>query len=123
MDMTSFKQKSFQERLCFAWNGICHTWKSEKSFRFQSFAALGVCSLLLATKASAIWWAIMFVLMGAILASELINTALENSLDQLHPEVHPAIGVAKDCAAAAVLILSICSMGVLIAYALSFFYR
>jgi diacylglycerol kinase (ATP) len=42
-----------------------------------------------------------------VIAAELINTALEHLADHLHPEQHPRIKIVKDCAAAAVLILSI----------------
>jgi diacylglycerol kinase (ATP) len=43
----------------------------------------------------------------AVLAAELFNTALEQLADRLHPEQHPQIRIAKDCAAAAVLVVSI----------------
>lgn len=41
-----------------------------------------------------------------VIAAELINTALEHLVDHLHPEAHPRIKIVKDCAAAAVLIVS-----------------
>ena len=53
---------------------------------------------------------------GLILALELINTALELALDHLHPAQHPAIEAAKDCAAGAVLMLSITGIGVFTAF-------
>ena len=51
-----------------------------------------------------------------VLAAELFNSALEAALDRLHPERHPAIKVAKDCAAAAVLLLSLTALGVFIVF-------
>ena len=53
---------------------------------------------------------------GLILAAELFNTALENALDHLSPERHPAIQVAKDCAAGAVLMLSLSGLCVFVAF-------
>ena len=53
-----------------------------------------------------IWFALVVVTIGAVLAAELINTALEHALDALHPQPAPLIKIAKDCAAAAVLVLS-----------------
>ena len=52
-------------------------------------------------------------MIGAVLAAETFNTALEHALDRLHPEQDPAIGLAKDCAAGAVLVLSLVSLCVL----------
>ena len=45
-------------------------------------------------------------MVSLVIAAELINTALEHLADHLHPEQHPRIKIVKDCAAAAVLILS-----------------
>ena len=45
-------------------------------------------------------------MVSLVIAAELINTALEQLADHLHPEQHPRIKIVKDCAAAAVLILS-----------------
>ena len=45
-------------------------------------------------------------MIALVLAAELINTALEAALDGLHPEHARFVQVAKDCAAAAVLVLS-----------------
>lgn len=56
------------------------------------------------------WCALFALAVGGVLAAELMNTALEKVIDQLHPESHPAIGLAKDCAAGAVLILSATSL-------------
>ncbi len=54
-----------------------------------------------------IWWALVGTMIALVLAAELINTALEHLVDHLHPERHPRIKIVKDCAAAAVLLLSL----------------
>jgi diacylglycerol kinase (ATP) len=56
------------------------------------------------------------VIIGATLAAELFNTALEYLCDLLHPNFHPQIAMAKDCAAAAVLVLSLTSLLVFVAF-------
>ena len=71
--------------------------------------------LLVFLRPEPIWWAIIILIIGIVLAAELINTALESLIDRLHPEMHPMIGRAKDCAAGAVLILSISALGILAA--------
>ena len=110
------KRKPFLTRLRFAFEGIRFTWREEPSFRFQILAGLGAFSVLAVTSASPTWWALVFLVVGAILAAELMNTALESTLDRLHPEIHSAIKAAKDCAAAAVLILSAVSLAIMFAY-------
>jgi diacylglycerol kinase (ATP) len=78
--------------------------------------ALGVVGLLAAFRPPAIWWALLLMNCGLVLAAELINTALEQALDHLHPEIHPAIKVAKDCAAGAVLVFSLSAVGTFLAF-------
>ena len=106
------KNLPFFKRLGFAWNGIASTLKNESSFRFHVFACFAILVFLICMRPPAIWWAVIFVLNGAVLAAELFNTALENLADALHPERHPLVGLAKDCAAAAVLILGVAALAV-----------
>ena len=106
------KNKPFGRRLRFAWNGIIITLKTESSFRTQIVCSAGTLALLVFLRPAAIWWAILMLTIGAVLAAELINTALEAVLDQIHPEQHPIVGKAKDCAAGAVLVLSLSALAV-----------
>ena len=57
-----------------------------------------------------IWVALIITLVGLVLAVELVNTALERTLDGLHAEQAEFVRIAKDCAAAAVLVLSATSV-------------
>lgn len=109
---SDLKNLPFFKRLGFAWNGIFITWKNESSFRFHVFACVAVLGFLVWTRPPTVWWAMIFVLNAAVLAAELFNTALENVLDIVHPQMHPLVGQAKDCAAAAVLVLGISSLAV-----------
>lgn len=63
--------------------------------------------LLLLLRPAPLWWALVGIMVMLVLAAELINTALEHLADHLHPEQHPQIKLVKDCAAAAVLLLSV----------------
>ncbi len=94
-------------RLGFAWQGIKQAWLTEASFRSQVFFALLAVIYFAFLQVSAIWWALLFILIGLILALELINSALEAALDHLHPETHPAVGRAKDMAAGAVWVMAL----------------
>ena len=110
------KNQAFHKRLGFAGNGIRSAWKTENSFRMQSMAALAVLAVLAWRQPPMMWWAFLLINCGLVLAAELFNTALENVVDHLHPETHPAIGLAKDCAAGAVLILSLTAVCVFAAF-------
>lgn len=96
--------------------GIRSAWVTENSFRTQVIITLIVLPTIYFLKAPPVWWGIFLVIIGATLAAELINTALEYICDLLHPEFHPQIGMAKDCAAAAVLVLSLTSILVFVAF-------
>ena len=104
------KNKDFSHRLGFALQGIKASWHSERSFRTQSLFALLLFPLLIILQPELIWWAICSLIAALVLATELINTALEHLVDHLHPERHPRIKIVKDCAAGAVLILSITAL-------------
>lgn len=100
------KNQNFFRRLVFALYGLKSAWQSEKSFRSQIIITSLTIISLVVLKATAQWWAIFILVIGATLAAELINTSLEFMIDLLHPDYHQQIGKAKDCAAAAVLVLS-----------------
>jgi diacylglycerol kinase (ATP) len=110
------KNQPFPKRLSYSLQGIRTTWRMEASFRFQSLMAVAVVALLITLRPPAIWWALLLLNCGLVLAAELFNTALEHALDHLHPEIHPAIKVSKDCAAGAVLIFSLSAVGTFLAF-------
>jgi diacylglycerol kinase (ATP) len=110
------KNQSFRRRLGFAIQGVLCAWRGESSFRQQTVLALGVLLILLWRRPEMVWWALLLMNCGLVLAAELFNTALEHALDHLSPDRHPAIQVAKDCGAGAVLLLSLTSLCVFIAF-------
>ncbi|NDP61454.1 diacylglycerol kinase [Polaromonas sp.] len=110
------KNQSFRQRAGFAVQGIASAWRGEASFRQQAALAAGVLLILLWRRPALVWWALLLMNCGLVLAAELFNTALENALDHLHPEQHAAIRIAKDCAAGAVLVLSLTGLGVFMAF-------
>lgn len=110
------KNQPFRKRLGFAMQGIATAWRREMSFRQQCVATLAVVLVLLWYRPAMFWWALLLINCGVVLAAELFNTALEHALDHLHPAQHPAIQIAKDCAAGAVLLLSITGVCVFIAF-------
>jgi diacylglycerol kinase (ATP) len=108
------KNRPFVDRLGCALKGIKNGWETEASFRWQAALAVSAVAFLLILRPAAVWWAIFLLVIAAVLAAELFNAALEHVIDRLHPEIHPAIARSKDCAAGAVLILSLAAVGIFV---------
>ena len=115
------KNQKFAIRLQFALKGIRHAIRTEASFRTQVIFAIGVIGFLGFARPEPVWWALILICIGGVLTAELFNTALETIIDHLHPSEHPLIGVAKDCAAGAVLFTSLTSVLVFIAMCIATF--
>ncbi len=109
------KGQNFFFRFLYAMQGLKAAFQGELSFKVEILALVGAFGLLIFARPAPVWWALVSVVGGGVLAFELVNTAIERALDKLHPERDPLIGQAKDCAAAAVLVLCLASLGVLTA--------
>lgn len=106
------KNRRFVDRLGFALAGIAGALRTEQSLRTQAMIAVAVLPVMLIFRPALVWWALVGLTIALVLAAELINTALEHLADHLHPEQHPRIKTVKDCAAGAVLVLSVASLWV-----------
>lgn len=109
------KGQGFVRRARFASLGLLYALRHEASFRIQCAAAVGVIGITVWLRPPGVWIALVAICIGMVLAAELFNTALEATLDGLHPEASDFVRVAKDCAAAAVLVLAVVSVVVFIA--------
>lgn len=91
----------------YAFEGIRTALKEEPNFRIHfaiSFVALILAYILKLTKVE---WLILLTTIFLVLVLELINTTLEALVDIVSPETHPKAKIAKDVAAAAVLLSAI----------------
>ena len=91
----------------FAFEGIVYAFRTQRNFKLH-------CTITAAIIVIGLWvglpleqWAILVVVMGVVFHAELVNTALEAVVDKASPEIHPLAKVAKDCAAASVLVAAI----------------
>lgn len=109
------KNQPFYKRFVFAFCGIRTAFRSEKSFRTQIFFASVTLLVLIVLRPHPIWWGLLSLTVASVLAAELINTSLEAAIDRVHPQQHPMIAKAKDCAAGAVLVMSLASLLVAVA--------
>lgn len=92
--------------------GLASAFRREASFRVELL--LGAAALLFTAWLSPppLWVALVVIMIALVLAAELLNTALEQILDGLHPGQAEFVRIAKDCAAAAVLVFSVASVAV-----------
>lgn len=108
--LRSMKNRGFLERLGFAVAGISTVFGRERSFRTQAVLGAGAIVLTAALAPGAIWFALVMLAIGLVLALEMMNAAIEYLLDRLHPEIAEEIKAAKDAAAGAVLVASFAAL-------------
>lgn len=102
----SEKNGALLRRASYAAKGFATAWRSERAFRQQVMASVGVLVLTALAGPAIVWWALVAMALCAALATELMNAGLEAVCDRLHPERHPMIGAAKDLASAAVFAMN-----------------
>lgn len=95
--------KSFK----FAADGIKEAFQSEKNMKVHFLLMILVIILGLVLKLSLVEWAILIITIGLVLISEFINTSLEQIVDIVSPEKQEKAKIAKDVAAAGVLVSAI----------------
>lgn len=113
--MNVHKNQPFMRRVRFALAGLASGWRSEHSLRYQVCALICVLIVLIAMRPEPIWWALVALTSGSVIAAEMFNTAVEHLADHLHPDIHPQIRIVKDCAAAAVLVAASGALAVAVA--------
>jgi len=106
------KNQRFVKRLGYAWAGLAHAVRAERSVRVHVVAFAAVSGALTLLRPSPVWWGLVALASSSVVSAEVFNTAVEQLADHLHPEVHPGIRIVKDCAAAAVLIAALGAIGV-----------
>lgn len=101
--------KRFIKSFSFALAGLKYTFKTQGNFRFHVLAALVVVSLSFYLDISNTEWLIILLCIGLVLFAELLNTAIESLVDLVSPDYHKLAEIAKDTAAASVLVLAFMS--------------
>ncbi|MFI3261368.1 MAG: diacylglycerol kinase family protein [Rikenellaceae bacterium] len=99
----SKRAKSFR----YAWQGIVALVRDEHNARIHLVAAVVASALGFLLDLSVLEWVAITMCIGLVIATEAMNSAVEAVCDKVSPEKHELIKKAKDCGAAAVLIVSI----------------
>ncbi len=90
-----------------AFSGLGYVLRTQKNAWIHAMATLLVIALGFWLHLDLIQWALLTFAIGVVWLSEAFNTALEAFINLVKPDTHPLAGIAKDTAAAAVLIAAI----------------
>lgn len=106
------KTRSLWHSFACAFSGLRDVVRGGRNAKIHIVIALVVIATGLWLKISRTDWAILLLTIGAVFAAEAANTALESVVDLVSPDHHELARRAKDCAAAAVLMLAIMAVAV-----------
>lgn len=106
--------KSILRSFYYAFRGIGKMIQTERNFRIHMTAILYVIIFAFFYGLDGTQWAILCLTLGLVPSLEIVNSAIENAVDIKTREQNPNARIAKDFAAAAVLISAISSVAVAI---------
>ena len=90
--------------------GISTACVTQRNFKIQLAIAVLAIALGLLCSRSATEWIAVIICIGLVLGLECLNTSIEALVDLVSPGYDKRAGIAKDCAAGAVLIASCASL-------------
>ncbi len=99
--------RRFGNSFKYAMDGLRYAFKYEQNMTVHIMSTLAVIFLGIFLHISTMEWLISFLIVGLVIATELINTSVEALVDLASPEINPLAKVAKDTAAAAVMVFGI----------------
>lgn len=94
------RAKSFH----YAFEGWWHVLRTQHNAWIHAVVSIAVFVVAFWLRLSALEWAVLVLTIMAVWMAEFMNTAIEAVVDMTMPEFHPLAKVAKDVAAAAVLV-------------------
>jgi diacylglycerol kinase (ATP) len=101
------RAKSLWASFGYAWQGLRHSFLTQRNFRIHVAAAIVALVVGLVLRFSPAEWAMVALVVVVVLAAEMVNTMVEALVDLVSPRYHPLAKVAKDVAAGVVLLTAI----------------
>ncbi|MCF7784858.1 MAG: diacylglycerol kinase family protein [Prosthecobacter sp.] len=92
--------------------GLLWALKTQRNLQVHAIATVLVGGLGLWLQLEAWEWCVVLLAVGLVWATELLNTAIEVLADRVSKEREEPIRLAKDAAAAAVLVAALAALGV-----------
>lgn len=110
------KEEPLWKSFRYAMEGLGSSLSTERNLFIHFSVMLLVILFGILLELTVLEWMICVILFGLVISAELMNTAIEVTVDICSPEIQPKAKLAKDTAAAAVLVLAIasCIVGIII---------
>lgn len=109
--MSKYTHNNFLKSFNTAQKGLRLAYKAQKNFRYHIVAAVVVLILALVLDFEAIEWCVLIFAIGFVMVAELFNSVVEFALDAFYKNKYSTlVKMAKDMAAACVLIATISSI-------------
>ena len=105
--MQQYKQPKFIKSVSHAVEGMTHALTTQRNMRIHFAAAFAIMILTLLLDVSKVEIVLIFFAITGVIAAELFNTAVEAVVDLVTDDYHPLAKIAKDTAAAAVLLAAL----------------
>jgi len=112
------KKRPLLESFNYAIDGLIYVLRSQRNMRIHFFVGSLVFALGLAGGLSTVQFGLIIFAVALVIVAELINTAIEAAIDVTTSSYDPMAKIAKDVAAAAVLVAALAA--VIIAYLIFF---
>jgi diacylglycerol kinase len=90
-----------------AFSGLMFVFRTQVNVRIHLLAALLVIIFGFYFRVTAVEWSILIICMCSVIGFEMMNTAIERLADEVSVAYNKRIGIVKDIAAGAVLVVSI----------------
>jgi diacylglycerol kinase (ATP) len=102
-----FRSSKLLKSFSYAIEGMTHALTTQRNMRIHFFVALCAMVLSLVLELSKVEIMLVFFSIIMVIAAELLNTAIEAVVDLATRDYHPLAKIAKDVAAAAVLLTAV----------------
>lgn len=107
MNRSKQKSHSLWASFGFAAQGLGTAIRTERNMRIHLLAVVVITTISAFLSLTPVEWTVLVLTMGMVVAAELMNTAIEAVVDLACPRPHTLAAVAKNAAAAAVLVTAI----------------
>ncbi|MCD6290474.1 MAG: diacylglycerol kinase family protein [Anaerolineae bacterium] len=99
-----------------ALSGVAYVLRTQRNAHIELVMALLAVAMGIILQVTRLEWALLVLVIGMVFTAEMINTATEHAVDLATNEWDPLARVAKDAAAAGVLVASLTALiiGILI---------
>jgi diacylglycerol kinase len=98
------RAQSVWQSFRYAFDGFVFALRTQRNLRIHMVIFVGVFALAYWLHVSAVRWGILLVVASLVIMAELFNTAIEVAVDLASPGYHELAKIAKDIAAAGVLV-------------------